>query len=88
MKVEKIIDISKTVLCDFCNEDYSDSDESGGFLFLRKAACPKCATRLRETVKKHNEERYIRGECREDESFAEFVHRVRNGNEEIVMYTE
>lgn len=66
-----------TVLCDLCNEDYTNSDEKGGFLFGSKAVCPKCAPEFLNSIKSYNEERYIRAQANPDESFRDFVYRIR-----------
>lgn len=66
-----------TVLCDLCNEDYTNSDEKGGFLFSGKAVCPKCAPDFLKSVKIYGEERFIRAQAGPDESFRDFVYRIR-----------
>jgi hypothetical protein len=57
------------VICDFCNGDYSDSDEQGGILIGSYAICPECASPALQ----------IRADkvSREGESFKEFVLRIR-----------
>jgi hypothetical protein len=42
----EIIDIGNTVLCDFCNMDYTESDEPGGCLMGSYAICPRCTPKL------------------------------------------
>lgn len=86
-EVIDIIDIGDTVLCDGCNDDYTDSDESGGILFNSSAYCPKCAPDIISSAKKYGEDKYIKDECGNNESFKEFVMRVRNGNNEIKITT-
>jgi uncharacterized radical SAM superfamily Fe-S cluster-containing enzyme len=81
-------DVSDVFLCDLCNEDYSQSEEQGGFLFMSKAVCPKCAERMEATIKKHKEERYIRDKCKEGETFKDFIKRHRSVNPKIIMYVE
>ena len=82
MKFETIrIDPGPHVNCDLCNEEYMDSDEKGGFLFVSNAVCPKCAPQFEEGIKKHGEEHYIRARPREDESFRDFVYRIRKETE-------
>jgi hydrogenase maturation factor HypF (carbamoyltransferase family) len=71
------VDPGDTVLCDLCNEDYTNSDEKGGFLFSSKAVCPKCAPRFEEGAKIYNEEKYIVDRAKPEESFRDFVYRVR-----------
>lgn len=68
------IDPGNTVLCDLCNEDYTEDDETtGGLLFAGKAVCPLCEKRVRELIVKHNEQRYIKAEAKLKESFRDFV---------------
>jgi hydrogenase maturation factor HypF (carbamoyltransferase family) len=71
------VDPGNTVLCDLCNEDYTNSDEKGGFLFSGKAVCPKCAPKFMKSVKLYNEERFIVSEARSNETFRDFVYRIR-----------
>ena len=34
------IPVGRTVVCDICDQDWTDRPESGGFLFVSKAYCP------------------------------------------------
>ncbi len=79
----KSVDIGDIVACDFCDEDYTHSDAIGGFLFQSKGVCPKCAPRMRVSIKKFKEEKFIRGEAQEGETFKAFILRIRNGNNTI-----
>ena len=83
---EDIIEIGDTVLCDLCNTDYTDSDESGGLIVGSNAVCPRCEGRIRENLRKHGEEREIKAECPEGMSFKAFVLTYRNGNNAIRIY--
>lgn len=76
----KIITIEPgiAVLCDLCGEDYTNSDDKSGYIFANKAVCPKCADRFMESIKHHNEEQYITLRANKDESFRDFVYRVRS----------
>jgi len=40
------IDIGDMVVCDYCNADYSESDEQGGVLLGSSAICPTCVTKF------------------------------------------
>lgn len=62
-----------TVLCDYCNEDYTKSSTSGGLLFQSKAACPSCAPRIQREAEGHGETNFIRARCPEGKSFADWV---------------
>ncbi len=66
------IDIGGTVVCDFCNEDYTESGEVGGLIFEGYAVCPKCEKP--ELIKDAD---YV---CRDGESFKHFILRVRENN--------
>lgn len=71
------IDIGDTVLCDLCSKDWTDSDESGGYLFQSKAVAPCCADQFMKKIKKYNEERFIYGYCPKDMSFADWIRCIR-----------
>jgi len=71
------LDPGNTVLCDFCNKDYTTSDESGGILFGSKATCPDCTPRILEGAKKYGEEHYINATCPAEMSFADWVRSLR-----------
>ena len=76
------IDPGDTVLCDLCNMDYTNSDEPGGFLFSGKAVCPKCAPNFMKSVKMYGEQKYIKAIAKMNESFRDFVYRIRRGEYE------
>jgi hypothetical protein len=67
------IDPGNRVVCDDCNEDYTDSQETGGILFQSKAICPKCAPKWESTAKGYGEERFIKARCPEGKAFADWV---------------
>jgi hydrogenase maturation factor HypF (carbamoyltransferase family) len=67
----------KHVNCDMCNEEYMDSEEKGGFMFCSNAVCPKCAPRIEESAKKYNEDHLIHIRAKPDETFRDFVYRIR-----------
>ena len=75
-----IIDIGDTVLCDFCNDDYTDSDAQGGALVGSYAICPQCASEINDT-----------GEpiitCPEGMRFRDWVLRLRGGRNTIEITT-
>lgn len=72
------IDPGNNVLCDLCNTDYTNSNETGGFLFSRKAVCPECAPDFEKTVIICNEKRFITDRAMPNETFRDFVYRIRN----------
>ncbi len=71
------IEPGNIVLCDLCNEDWTNSEVSGGFLFQSKAVCPDCSKEFLGSIKQHNEEQFIRGRCPEDSSFANWIRSMR-----------
>jgi len=71
------VDMGDTVLCDFCNKDFTDSNVTGGFLFQAKAVCPDCSEHFLANVKKYNETKYIRGYCPEGMSFSNWIRTFR-----------
>lgn len=71
------IPVGDLVVCDFCDEDYTQSSAEGGFIFGSKAVCPNCAERLGHLAMKHGELKYIRARCPEGVSFADFVRGYR-----------
>lgn len=83
--VETIIqDIGENVCCDMCNEDYTNSDESGGFMFSGYAYCPKCAVERLPRIKGYGEEHFITDWCPKDKSFKDWIlEDIRKGDNTI-----
>lgn len=71
------IDMGDRVICDHCNEEYTNSDLSGGFLFDGKGICPKCAPDYLKSVESFNELEHIRAYCPSGLSFAQFIIAIR-----------
>lgn len=67
------VDCGDEVICDYCDECYTDSNEEGGFLFGGYAVCPKCADKSLQNIRKYNEEDRIKAVCPAGWSFARFV---------------
>lgn len=88
MKLTQVIDIGEMVICDVCNEDYSNSNESGGFIFTSKAYCPKCAKKRLPEIKGYGEEKYIKAYCPSTMSFKDMVLAWRCGNNTIKFYED
>ena len=84
---EKIIDIGDSVICDWCGEDYTESDAQGGLLFGSKACCPECAPRVEASAKRFNEDYDIRGRCPDGMTFKDWVLQLRGGENTIKVYT-
>lgn len=64
------------VICDYCNTDFTDSDQWGGVLFNHSAYCPQCAGHLIEMADKYGERHYLTFP-KEREEFRAFVYRIR-----------
>ena len=74
-----IIWVGRQVYCDLCNEDYTDLDLQGGFLFGSHAVCPACAPRLLREIYECGEERFIKASCPAGMAFADWVRSIRRG---------
>jgi predicted amidophosphoribosyltransferase len=68
--------IGDDVVCDFCNADYSDSDECGGFIIGGWAACPQCAFEMSVRAAYYGEK--ADAVCPDGVSFADFVRQSRS----------
>lgn len=75
----KAIDIGRIVVCDFCNDDYTESQASGGLIFGSYALCPQCQHKV------IGEASRVRARCPEWMSFADFVREYRGGNTTITI---
>jgi predicted Zn-ribbon and HTH transcriptional regulator len=71
------IDIGRIVVCDFCSDDHTDSDATGGLIFGSYAICPKCVHKVQD------ESSRINARCPEGTSFGDFVRQYRGGNNTI-----
>jgi hypothetical protein len=77
------IDIGRTVLCDSCDEDYTDSIAEGGFIFGTRAICPMCASKWMVSILENNEQRYIKAAAGAGQRFGDFVREYRGPNNKI-----
>ena len=82
---EKML-LGDIVVCDYCSEDYTESDEHGGFLFGSYATCPKCAAKMRPDIERYGEENHIRARCPEGKSFADFIREIRGPDAAIQIH--
>ena len=83
--MREVIEIGDTVVCDQCNTDFTNSIEIGGFVFSGHGYCPRCAPKGMKLIKNYGEERFIEAVATENETFKNFILRVRNGNNRIVI---
>jgi len=75
--IEITIDMEDQVICDYCNKDWTDRPEKGGFVFGSYAICPDCEKQELISIKKLNEERYITSICPDNMSFCDYVRGLR-----------
>ncbi len=80
------VEVGRVVVCDVCNDDYTDSTECGGFIFGSYGYCPTCAEKHLPAIKGYGEEHYIRARCRDGEPFADFIRRERGPNAYIQIH--
>lgn len=79
MKLTSVIDVGESVVCDFCNDDFTESEETGGALIGSYAICPKCTAGV-----KHKEEIDIC--CPAGTQFRKWVLQLRGGDNTIKTY--
>lgn len=79
------IDIGRMVLCDACDQDFTDSPRPGGFIFSSYAICPDCASKWMASIMANTEQRMIRAAAVEGQSFADFVRDYRGPNNKICV---
>ena len=72
-----VVDIGRAVVCDVCNTDFTDSTDSGGFIFGSYGYCPACAAKSEPEIEQLGESHYIRARCPAGMSFADFVRKYR-----------
>lgn len=87
LKVIESMPLGRTVICDWCGEDWTDQPESGGFMFQRKAACPTCDPIIRASAAEHGEGHFISKECPANVSFADWVRQERGPNATVQVIT-
>lgn len=71
------IPVGRDVVCDDCDADWTDRPESGGILFESKGICPDCTPAWLKSIARYHEERFIRGRCPADLSFADWIREIR-----------
>lgn len=78
--------IGRVVVCDVCSEDWTNRPESGGFLFGSYAYCPACFIAGLASIKRFDEEHFIKGFCPPGMSFADWV-REQRGPDAFIRVT-
>jgi hypothetical protein len=78
------IPVGRIVCCDSCGKDWTESPQTGGFLFLSKAICPDCAPDYEKEATQYGEQAFIRARCPERVSFADWVRELRGPDAHIV----
>jgi len=76
-------DIGEIVVCDFCDREYTNSEEKGGLLFQSRGICPVCTPKMLKDAELYGEERFIRAVANDGETFKAFILRIRGGNNKI-----
>ena len=76
------------VVCDYCNADFTGSDETGGTLIHTNAVCPGCTRKHAASIALDKQEhpRLIR-EPKPGETFADFVIRMRGAEGNRIVIT-
>jgi hypothetical protein len=77
--------VGRLVICDICDKDWTESAESGGYLFESKAVCPDCAASFMQKIIQYSEQHFIKGECPPDKSFADWVRAYRGPDAGITV---
>lgn len=73
------------VVCDLCNEDHTNKDEIGGMLLGSKGICPTCTKRMMPNLEKDDEANYVKDIAKEEESFRQFILRIRGNNDKVMI---
>lgn len=75
------------VLCAWCGEDYTDSTQSGGFIFQTSFRIyptgPCCEAKIRQKVIAEEEERFVTSRCPRGEAFRDYILKIRNAHPHI-----
>lgn len=82
------IDFGRAVLCDVCSTDYTDSQETGGFIFGGYAYCPKCQGDAFIKIKNYGEDGKIEAICPIGVTFADFVREYRGSEGNKLVITQ
>jgi hypothetical protein len=80
--------VTERVLCDVCRQDWTESPESGGFVFVGELYCPHCAADGLAAIVAFGEESAISSRCPAGQSFAAFAraHRARGTVVQLVEH--
>lgn len=81
----KPVDIGRIVVCDGCDEDFTDSTATGGMIFGSRAICPTCEPKWRKSMTEYGEQHMVRATCQADQAFADFVREYRGPNTKICI---
>lgn len=80
------VEIGRIVVCDYCDDDFTDNDtDCGGHIFQSKACCPFCEVRMLPRIKMYGEEHFIRAKCPPGKPFADFVREYRGAHAAITI---
>jgi len=87
MKLQSVTDVGNSVVCDWCGDDFTKSNEIGGFLFGSKAVCPHCCEKVEKQIYDFGEEKYIKAYCPPTMPFRKWVLQLRGGDNTIKIYS-
>lgn len=79
------LDMGRTVLCDICNEDFTDSPIRGGMLFSTYAVGPCCTPRIYQSALDNGELQQVRARCPDGMTFGDWCRELRGGDNSIVI---
>jgi hypothetical protein len=79
-KTGEAVVIGDIVVCDACDDDFTNSEAIGGMIFGSKAYCPRCTNRAMPNIVSYGEQGYIRAMCPVGSSFPDFVRQYRGPN--------
>lgn len=80
------VDIGDIVVCDSCNRDFTNSSESGGFVFSSYGYGPCCAPRMMEEITRYGEQRFIKARCPAAISYADFIRAYRGPDGNSILF--
>ena len=81
------IEVGRLVVCDCCMKDFTESPDSGGYIFGSYGYGPCCGPKQLVEIRRYGEERYIKARCPDGKSFADFIREYRGGASYIHIFT-
>jgi len=72
------VEPGRLVLCDWCDQDFTESQQTGGFMFSNYATGPCCAARIERNATRSGEAHLIRSRCPDGVPFGDWVRSLRD----------